>query len=824
MTPPPAAPPPGPLDGVRVLDASTGIAGPMAAMYLADFGADVVKLEPPGGDPGRARPGFAMWNRNKRGIVIDPADAAARARRDAFLRGADVCLFSETLDALTHHGLDPETVRAGNGRLIYLHMPPFLPDATPWPGGGESAAMIEAGTGVAMRQPSVDPVPVDSVSPYVLYSQAMWGATAAVAALVEREASGAGQTVGVGGLHGMMQAMAYDLTLIPGAPFQPRPGGPGGSMPHYRLYECNDGRWLFLAALTPAFFLPVLDMLGLMHILADERLDGDPLAVALPENVLWAIGLLREAFLRRPRDEWLRLLAEIGCPSGPVEDRDDWLDHPQIEAIGMRAELDDPERGRVVMPGLPLNLTRSPAAIRTPAPTLGQHDAVVEPWPPQPSAPPDAPARDGPLAGVRVLDLGAIIAGPHAGALLAELGADVVKVETLDGDFMRLLGNGIVAFNKGKRSLSADLRSEAGHAIFLDLARDADIVIDNYRAGVLERLRIDYASVRAVNPEISTISLTGYGEGGELDAAPGFDPVLQAYSGMMDAQGGDGDPAFNRLPVNDVSSAATLALGAVLALLHQRRGGRRPARLDVAGRAGVHDAERRDPALRRAPARPSRRPGLRGARPARPLLPHPRRLAAAPGRRCERRPRRAGGARRRPRVPARRRAAAHARRGRRRPAGGSPPRHRRVGDGRRRAPLRRRRHPGDARAQPGRVVERPIARRHGGAAPVGPRRAGAGRTGVTVHRRAAGPLQPHREDRGARPHRGWASTRWSCWPRRAATPRRRRTCWPPESSVSASPTRRCRSRRRTSCHSAPPTSSGSDRSTPPRAGPRTAAS
>ena len=112
MTPASATPPPGPLDGIRVLDASTGIAGPMAAMYLADFGADVVKLEPPGGDPGRARPGFAIWNRNKRSIVIDPADPAARARRDAFLRGADVCLFSETLDVLAQRGLDPETVRA----------------------------------------------------------------------------------------------------------------------------------------------------------------------------------------------------------------------------------------------------------------------------------------------------------------------------------------------------------------------------------------------------------------------------------------------------------------------------------------------------------------------------------------------------------------------------------------------------------------------------------------------------------------------------------------------------------------------------------------
>ena len=577
----------------------------MAAMYLADFGADVVKLEPPAGDPGRARPGFAIWNRNKRSIVIDPADPAARARRDAFLRGADVCLFSETLDVLAHRGLDPETVRADNGRLIFLHMPPFLPDATPWAGGGESAAMIEAGTGVALGQYSGDVVPVDSVAPNVLYSQAMWGATAAVAALVERDASGAGQTVGVGGLHGMLQA--HGLTHAPGEQFVPYLGGPGGPMPHYHPYECSDGQWLFVAALKPTFFLPVLDRLGLLHVLTDARLGGDPMAVAQPENILWAIGLLREAFLRRPRDEWLQILAEIGCPVGPVEDRDDWLDHPQIKAIGMRAEVDDPERGRVVMPGLPLILTRSPASIRGPAPALGQHDACAEPWPAQPPASHDAPTQDGPLAGVRVLDLGTIIAGAHAGALLAELGAAVVKVEPLDGDFTRVFGAGFVALNRGKRGLAIDLRDDAGLAIFLDLARDADIVIDNYREGVLERLRIDYASLRAVNPEIITISLTGFGEGGPLGSEPGFDPVLQAFSGMMRAQGGDSDPVFIRLPVNDVSGAATLALGAVLALLHQRRGGGgQRGWTSLAGQSGMMQS---DEIVRYAGRRPAHRGG-----------------------------------------------------------------------------------------------------------------------------------------------------------------------------------------------------------------------
>ena len=567
-----------PLDGIRVLDASTGIAGPMAAMYLADFGADVVKVEPPRGEPGRADAGFAMWNRNKRGIVIDDAKASDRERLLGLLRGADVCIFSETLASLQRRGLDPETLQAENGRLVYLHMPPFT-ESAPWAGEQESAAMIEAATGVAREQYGFEDVPIDGLYPHVLYAQAMWGATAATSALIEREASGAGQTVTVGGLHGMLMAMTGQVTHIPGAEHMVAPGGPGGNVPFYRLYRGNDEQWLFMATLTPAFFLAAFDQLGVLDMMADDRLGGDPMAMALPENAPWLIERIQQAFKARARDEWREILSGAGCPNGPVNDRETWLDHPQIVATGMRVEVEDPERGTVVMPGLPLNLSETPASVRTAAPSLGQHDAEVGEWPAQApavasggSAATDGVGR-GPLTGLRVLDLGSIIAGTYAGSLMAELGADVIKVEAPGGDNLRAFGPTFTGYNKGKRSIAVDLRGEAGRGLFLDLVKGADMVVDNYRMGVLERLGIDYASLKEANPEIITVSVTGYGEGGPMDTDPGFDPILQAWSGMMKAQGGDSDPVFFTLPVNDISSACTAALGGLLALLHRKRGG-----------------------------------------------------------------------------------------------------------------------------------------------------------------------------------------------------------------------------------------------------------
>jgi len=563
----------GALDGVRVIDCSEGVAGPMAAMYLADFGADVVKVEPPGGDRARQQPGFVVWNRNKRGIVADLHDLDGRQRLRDLLRGADVCLFSRSLGELEALGFDPISVQGLNPAAVYLHLPAFT---TSGPGSAapESAELLCAETGVSASQYSFADVPIDPVIPHVLYGQAIWAAAAVTAALVERHRSGFGQTVTVGGLHGMLVTSTSLVTRQPGAKAVHPPGGAGGPLPFYRLYQCQDGAWLFLAGLTAAFFTAAFSALGVLEdLLADPRLGGELIAAALPDNSPWVIEIVARAFRSKPRDEWLRLIREAGCPCGPVLDRDTWFDHEQVAAIGLRVTLDDPEYGVVAMPGLSLHLTRSPATIRHAAPTLGQHDQEVAATAATPAPTGQPPAAHGPLASVRVLDLGAIVAGPLAASLLADLGADVIKVEPLGGDNLRAFAPTYVGYNLGQRSLCMDLRSAAGRDAFYRLVRDADVVIDNYRPGVLQRLRLDFESLAAINPRIISVSVTGYGESGPLGAEPGFDPLLQAASGMMQAQGGNSQPVFFTLPVNDVATAATAALGAVLALYHRESRG-----------------------------------------------------------------------------------------------------------------------------------------------------------------------------------------------------------------------------------------------------------
>lgn len=555
-----------PLDGLRVVDFSTGIASAVTTMHLADYGADVVRVEPSDGAVPRENPGFATWDRNKRLVVVDPASDDGRATLATLITGADICvsggLPGEVVDSTT---LDQLIDEAHNGRLIRVEMPPYLGEC-PWAGGHESNEMLSAELGVSLRQSSFKDGPIDPVYTHILYLQGLWTAACTVAALSERDESGRGQTVTVGGAHGATIAGYATLIIDPAQIAAAPPAGPGGPNPTYTRYQCGDGEWLFLGALTEKFQLAAFDALGVSDIVTDPRLGGDLDGMLLVENREWVRTRLIDVFATKPRGEWLDLLESVDVPAGPLQLRDEWLDHPQVRAIGMRVEVEDPARGNVVMPGVPMVLTESPGAVRTPAPSRAQAQTSVD-WQPQATATTSDAVSAGPLAGLKVLNLGTVLAGPLAGNLLCELGADVLKIEPPAGDSFRVKG---FAYNRGMRSIALDLRNDDAREAFYELVRSADVVIDNYRPGVLQRLKIDHETLAKINPGIICLSFTGYGEGGPLSNKPGFDPILQGTSGMMSAQGGDSEPVFLTVAVNDITSAVFGALSVGLAL-HRRR-------------------------------------------------------------------------------------------------------------------------------------------------------------------------------------------------------------------------------------------------------------
>jgi crotonobetainyl-CoA:carnitine CoA-transferase CaiB-like acyl-CoA transferase len=543
------------FQGVRVLDISQGLAGPMATMLLADFGAEVVRIEPPAGDWIKDQPGYLTWNRGKARAVLDLANPSDLDRLLELIAGADMVVFDHTPGRLEALGLDAATLTGRHPRLVHLWVPPFGVSG-PWSGLPEHHGMLAGLSGTAFRQGGYADQPIWHVTPMVHYGQAVMAASAAAAALNDRFRTGFGQGVVVSGAHGNAEiAGPVGLLDAPGM----MQGHPLGGSASYRLYQCQDGAWLFLATLFPHFFERAIDALELRQRLAEAPAMTD------------VTTLIEQVFREKPRDAWLAILAARDVPAAPVSDRAEWLNSGPIVDNAMRLVLEHPTLGSVTMPGVPIKLARTPGSVRGLMREAEEVElkAFAQPRaaPPTPTSPmADAQPRP-PLAGVRVLDLGTVIAGAYASGILANFGADVVKIESSDGDPFRPFGPGFTNYNRGKRGLGLNLKDPDGRAVFLEMARTADVVIDNYRLGVRGRLGIDYDTLRAVNPRIISCSINAYGSTGTEAHLPGFDPLLQARSGMMAAQGGPGgEPVFHSVAINDVATAAVTSFGVIAAL------------------------------------------------------------------------------------------------------------------------------------------------------------------------------------------------------------------------------------------------------------------
>jgi crotonobetainyl-CoA:carnitine CoA-transferase CaiB-like acyl-CoA transferase len=541
--------------GVRIVDFTQGLAGPMAAMLLGDYEADVVKVEPPGGDRLKSHPGYITWNRNKRILTLDLSKETDLERARALIALADVAMFDHAPGRLEALGLDAGTLTRRHPALVHVWMPPYG-TGREWAHLPSHHSLLSALTGVAFRQGAYADQPVHLVLPLCQYGQAVMGAAAIGAALYERTRSGRGQAVTVSGLHGMSEVTG-PVKMLAG-PGLPR-AQPLGASPSYRLYECADGQWLFLGTLFANFYHKLVEVLGLgEHWLAFV---ADP---------LMARETLKSVFLTRPRAEWLALFLEQAVPAAPVGSREDWFAGDCIAEGGLRLTFDHPTHGKVHMPAPPARLSVTPATVRGLSRPLDGDPG----WRAR-----TAPERrigehgDQPLSGVRVLDLGTVIAGAYAGAVLANLGADVIKIEPHEADPFRSDGGGFMAYNRGKRGMGIDLKLPAAREVFYEMVRQADVVVDNYRLGVRERLGIDYPVLKAINPRLISCSITAYGRDGSRAPRPGFDPLLQSEGGMMAGQGGDGEPILHTIPVNDVATAGIVAFSVIAALNARDRTG-----------------------------------------------------------------------------------------------------------------------------------------------------------------------------------------------------------------------------------------------------------
>ncbi len=576
------------LSHVRVLDV-TDLRGALAGRILADFGADVVKLEPAGGDPGRLRApfvgdvvapdrslAFLYRNANKRGAVVDLHDAGGRARFAELCARADVLLENLGPAEQARHGLEPEALRARHPHLVHVAISDF--GATgPRAGWRLEPLTAFAASGALFASGFPDRPPCAAPGYLAHDCAAVFAACGAVAALLDRARHGGGQTIEVSVQEAAMNALhpwaipvADYARRYPMLPVTPPRNADGV----YWVLPVADG-WVRALPGSPRQWRAFLALLG------------DPDALAGPEWEIPLFRLLNGDVIRLIAGEALRertgadVLADgrrLDVPLAPVNTPEAFVAEAQTRARGYFQRTGFPHLGDAPMAQGPCNFSRTPGSLRRPAPAPGSDDAALPPRD-------DVVARDGAgavLAGVRVVDLGVGVAVPEAGWLLAELGAEVIKIESRANlDFLRRVTvepdqpDLSMMFNdasRGHRSVCLDLRTARGREVALALCASADVVLENNRGGVAARWGLDYDAVRQRRPDVVYYMSQAFGTGGPLGEASAYGPLNSAFSGVTWLWNHPDAPYPGGCALNHPDHvAAKLGVAAILAALEHRR-------------------------------------------------------------------------------------------------------------------------------------------------------------------------------------------------------------------------------------------------------------
>ena len=558
------------LQGVRVLDLGIWRPAPYAAQLLAELGAEVTKVEPPGGDPMRGFAGSVVWNRGKQSVVLDLHDAADRSTLLALLATADVLIEGFAPGQMSAWGLDYETVRAIAPRLVYCSVTGYGRDNV-WSDRPGYDLLVQARTGMQYEQPGWREGPIFLYAPLPSFAACFMALNGILAALHVRETTGTGQWVETS-LHQGVLAFTTQLwqdVETPGDDFWGIPMNPQAG-----LLECSDGLWVHTMHNSGG---RGKDKSALWRILDIEPLEFviDPAVMAANE------AKVRAAVGKIPRAELLEAFWANDFAVAPVLQAFEAFADEQLVNNGMVVEVVDPVVGPTRQSGITFRLHGAPAAaVRGPQPLVGQHQADVTaavaarpaPGPSIPASP--APAPRHALEGIKVLDLGNFLAGPFGPMLLGDLGATVYKLEAPDGDQMRPVTKPFNGCSRGKLDVVADLKTPEGREIAQRLIREVDVVHHNMRPGVAERLGVDYETARRLNPKIIYCQTTMWGIDGPRRDWPGFDQLGQSSCGCEHELGGEGNPpVWYRFGMCDQVCASQSAVAVLMALYWRDRTG-----------------------------------------------------------------------------------------------------------------------------------------------------------------------------------------------------------------------------------------------------------
>ena len=582
-------------------------------MILGDLGADVIKIEPPGGsasrqmgpfindaeDPERSLE-FYAYNRNKRSLVIDPNLPGDRELLEILIRGADVVLESSPPASLGVLGFDFAALCALNPTIVHVVVSPFGVDG-PAAYRVANDLTLSALGGQAGLQGSPDRAPVRVSIPQAWRHASAQAAAAAVIAHARMQVTGEAQFVDVSAQCSVTWTMmnAMDAYAVQGYEFQ-RLGSTVqmGTRAVDPVFACADG---YLVALPTGTVLNAL----LGHMAGDELLDADWLTedwetfdarAMAGEEMRFTGEQIREVFTRyfrlHPKKELFTLGYEVGVTLAPVNTVADLVEFEQLDVRGAWQQVTLPNGQPVRTPGIFAKLTESPMVLRYSPPRLNEHGPEIRAEAARGVRSRATTARpksgsDYPFEGIKVLDLTWVIAGPASVRYLSDHGAQVIKVESeLRPDGLRLLGpirgepgwntsHFYGEMNAGKMCLQLHLKDPRALEILKRLVAWADVLIENWAPGATTRLGIDYESCRVLNPDLIMVSTSLLGQDGPYAGLAGFGYHAAGMAGFYEVTGWpDMPPHGPWMAYTDVIAPHFIAAMVGAALDYRRRTGK----------------------------------------------------------------------------------------------------------------------------------------------------------------------------------------------------------------------------------------------------------
>lgn len=616
------------LSHLRIVELSNRVAGEYCGKLLADFGAELLKVEMPGVGSDTRRMGpfaaetaadsletsglFAYLNTNKRSVCLDLNSSQGRQGLHSLLATADIVVDDHAPGHLDSLGLGPADIRARYPQLIVCAITAFGYDA---PADMHKAYSLNvfhsSGWGYhSPSEPDLDRPPLKGASRFHAdYESGLSAALAVASASFWRGGGGAGQFLDVSQQESMASLSDYVLGQMVAGTMEANTRrqafdlrGPA------TFFECRDG-YVYLWMSEPGHWS------GLRSLL------GDPAwMLEFPER--WLELHLNEDRIRQCRASialWMKdqskadiatRAQKLGVPLVPVNTAKDLFESEQLRFRGFFAPVEHRSLGRISYPTVPYRLSATPASIETAAPGLGEHTEQVmrsaaagaaqrgsgvgtaasraaatqggSDLAAQAAAPPTMQPPRGPLHGIRVLELTKVWAGPYTGKLLALLGAEVIRIESYDSlDATRRYGvkdindaPGFQAINPGKRSVQINVRTDEGRRLVKELVKVSDVFVENLRPGAAGRLGLGYEALHSLKPDLIAVSMSMYGNEGPLSYQTGYAPCFSALAGVCQMVGyEDGPPKLLNVRYGDSSYGTAAAFAAVVALCHRQRTG-----------------------------------------------------------------------------------------------------------------------------------------------------------------------------------------------------------------------------------------------------------